>query len=259
MYAALDIEMTASGRALLAGASAAIAPGRITVLIGPNGAGKSTLLKVIAGELRPQRGHVRLEGSDIATLPPARLALRRAVVPQHAQVAFPFTVAEVVAIGTPSGRFDPAPVARALAEVELSGFEHRAYEKLSGGERQRVQLARALVQLDPGRREAGHGDGYLLLDEPTASLDLAQQILVVRLMRKLATTRGIGILAVLHDLNLAAMAADQIVALKEGRDVASGTPREIITDDALAALYGVAARVGWAPGTPFLLPQSLDR
>jgi iron complex transport system ATP-binding protein len=124
---------------------------------------------------------------------------------------------------------------------------------LSGGERQRVQIARALLQL-----EQGHGPGYLLLDEPTASLDLAQQVLVVRLMRRLAAERGAGVLAVLHDLNLAAMAADEIVALKQGRVVAQGTPAEVMTDASIAALYGVRARVGWAPPTPFLLPQSTE-
>ncbi|QIB35560.1 heme ABC transporter ATP-binding protein [Ancylobacter pratisalsi] len=252
MYRAHGITFRLGGRALLTDAGAAITPGRVSVLIGPNGAGKSTLLKVMAGELRPQSGHVLLDGADISTLPPARLAMLRAVVPQHAQIAFPFTVAEVVAIGAGSDRIGSAPVARALKEVELSGFEQRPYDRLSGGERQRVQLARALAQLDRGRSA-----GYLLLDEPTASLDLAQQVLVVRLMRRLAAERGIGILAVLHDLNLAAMAADHITALKNGHVVACGTPKEILTDAAIGTLYGVPARVSWAPETPFLLPQSI--
>ncbi|MGA0564196.1 heme ABC transporter ATP-binding protein [Ancylobacter sp. VNQ12] len=253
MYRADDITLAAGGRLLLDNAQASVAPGRVTVLIGPNGAGKSTLLKVMAGELKPQRGCVRLEDRDIAGLAPVVLARLRAVVPQRAQVAFPFTVAEVVAIGAADGRGAADVVRRVLAAVELAGFEGRAYELLSGGERQRVQIARALVQL-----EQGHGAGYLLLDEPTASLDLAQQVLVVRLMRKLARERGTGVLAVLHDLNLAAMAADEIVALKQGRVVARGTPAEVITDVAITALYGVSTRVGWAPQTPFLLPQSAE-
>ena len=253
MYQAVDICLAAGGRLLLEEAQARIVPGRVTVLIGPNGAGKSTLLKVMAGELKPQRGHVLLENRAIAGLAPAQLARQRAVVPQGAQVAFPFSVAEVVAIGAADGRGTRELVAKALAAVELNGFEARAYELLSGGERQRVHIARALVQL-----EQGHGPGYLLLDEPTASLDLAQQVLVVRLMRKLAAERGAGVLAVLHDLNLAAMAGDEIVALKRGRVVAQGTPAQVMTDVSIATLYGVSARVGWAPSTPFLLPQSAE-
>ncbi len=253
MYRADDIIFDTGGRRLLDGATAAAVPGRVTVLIGPNGAGKSTLLKVLAGELRPRHGRVTLAGADIAGVPPARLARLRAVLPQSVHVAFPFCVAEVVGIGGADGRHGQARVERALARVELSGLMGAAYDRLSGGEKQRVQLARALVQL-----EAGDGPGYLLLDEPTASLDLAQQLLVLRLMRELAE-EGAGVLAVLHDLNLAAMAADEIVALKDGRVAARGAPADVLTDARIAELYGITARIGWAPSTPFLLPQSARR
>ncbi|QFR33562.1 heme ABC transporter ATP-binding protein [Ancylobacter sp. TS-1] len=253
MYRAQDIAFMAGGRPLLDGASAEVRPGRVTVLIGPNGAGKSTLLRVLAGELRPRAGRVTLDGADIAALPPARLARRRAVLPQSVQVAFPFTVEEVAGIGAPRGADPAAHARRALARVELAALAGERYEHLSGGEKQRVQLARALVQLT-----CGEGGGYLLLDEPTASLDLAQQLLVLGLMRELAA-EGVGLLAVLHDLNLAAMVADEIVALKDGRVAARGTPAEVLTDTRIAELYGVAARVGWAPSTPFLLPQSAAR
>lgn len=253
MYRADDITFEAGGRRLLDGATAAAVPGRVTVLIGPNGAGKSTLLKLLAGELRPRHGRVTLAGADIAGLPPARLARLRAVLPQSVHVAFPFSVAEVVGIGAADGRHGQARVERALARVELSGLMGAAYDRLSGGEKQRVQLARTLVQL-----EAGDGPGYLLLDEPTASLDLAQQLLVLRLMRELAE-EGAGVLAVLHDLNLAAMAADEIVALKGGRVIARGVPADVLTDARIAELYGITARIGWAPSTPFLLPQSAQR
>ncbi|WP_428031576.1 heme ABC transporter ATP-binding protein [Ancylobacter sp.] len=245
--------MSAGGRALLDGASVEVRPGRVTVLIGPNGAGKSTLFKVLAGERRPQRGAVTLAGTDLAALRPARLARLRAVLPQSVSVAFPFTVEEVAGIGAAPGHGTPAHIHRALARVELAGMANENYDHLSGGERQRVQLARALVQL-----ESGEGTGYLLLDEPTASLDLAQQLLVLALMRELAG-EGVGILAVLHDLNLAAMVADEIVALKQGRVAARGTPGEVLTDARIAELYGVSVRIGWAPATPFLLPQSAAR
>lgn len=253
MYRADDIHVEAGRRVLLDGASAAVEPGRVSVLIGPNGAGKSTLLKVLAGEMRPRRGRVTIAGDDVSRLTPARLARCRAVLPQSVQVAFPFTVAEVVAIGAADGNGAGERVRRALARVELAAFAGRAYDGLSGGEKQRVQLARALAQL-----EGGEGPGYLLLDEPTASLDLSQQLLVLQLMRRLAG-EGLGVLAVLHDLNLAAMAADEIVALKDGRVAARGTPAEVLTDARIAELYGVTARIGWAPSTPFLLPQSATR
>ncbi|MBS9478322.1 heme ABC transporter ATP-binding protein [Ancylobacter radicis] len=253
MYAARNIHFHAGGRRLLSGAHALVQPGRVTVLIGPNGAGKSTLLKILSGEQRPHAGEVHLDGTDIHRLRPAALARLRAVVPQNAQLAFPFTVAEVVSIGTPEGRSRAAVIRQVLDEVDLGGFEERLYEQLSGGERQRVQIARALAQLAGGTRP-----GYLLLDEPTASLDLAQQLLVVRHMRKLAAADGVGVLAVLHDLNLAAMAADVIVAMKEGTVLAEGAPQQVLTDAVIETLYGVRGRIGWAPQAPFLLPQSVQ-
>jgi len=250
MYTAQNIVFRAGGRTLLDGADLALEPGKVTVLIGPNGAGKSTLLKVLAGEFRPHAGTVAIEGDNIARLAPARLARLRAVLPQSVQVAFPFTVAEVIAIGSPSGRGHAARVAGALARVDLTDYAGRLYEKLSGGEMQRVQLARALVQLETGERP-----GYLLLDEPTASLDLAHQMMVVRLMREIAA-EGVGVLAVLHDLNLAVMSADEIVAMQNGRIAARGAPAEVMTSAAIGAIYGVRARVSWVPEGPFLLPQA---
>ncbi len=175
----------------------------------------------------------------------------RAVLPQSVHVAFPFSVAEVVGIGA-VGASSGEKVRRALARVDMLAFHDRPYDRLSGGEMQRVQLARVLRQLGEGAPP-----GYLLLDEPTASLDLAHQLLVVRLVRELAG-EGIGVLAILHDLNLAAMAADHMVALRHGRVVADGTPAEIMTNATIERIFGVASRANWAPDTPFLLPQGLQ-
>lgn len=250
MYTARDITVRAGGRTLLEGAGVAVAPGRVTVLVGANGAGKSTLLKVLAGELRPAAGTVELDGTPVRALSPRALAARRAVLSQSVQVAFPFTVAEVVALGSQRAR--PELVHRALARVDMLGFHDRPYGRLSGGEMQRVQIARALLQL-----QACAAPGYLLLDEPTASLDLSHQTLIVRLARALAS-EGVGVLAILHDLNLAAMAADRIVALRAGRVEGEGQPSEMLTDALLARVFGVRLRVGWAPETPFLLPQSVQ-
>ncbi|MFK8251514.1 heme ABC transporter ATP-binding protein [Ancylobacter terrae] len=251
MYAAEGISVLAGRRALLDGVSVTVVPGSVTVVVGPNGAGKSTLLKVLAGESRADAGRVTLDGVDIRALGAAGLARRRAVLAQSVHVAFPFTVAEIVAMGLIDGRDRAGRVGRALARVDLGGFAGRFYGELSGGEKQRVQIARALAQL-----ESGEGPGYLLLDEPTASLDLAHQLLVVELARAVAAAGG-GVLAVLHDLNLAAMAGDHILALKDGCEAASGAPDAVLTDDHLARIYGVPARVGVAPGGVFVLPQSV--
>lgn len=254
MYEAKNIDYAVPGRLLLDGADLVVRPGRVTALIGPNGAGKSTLLKVLSGELRPKRGQVQVDGQDIVALGPARLARRRAVLPQDVQVAFPFTVAEVVAIGLPPGEWAPSRIAEALERVDLCGFRDRPYAALSGGEQQRVQIARVLNQL-----ASCEGRGYLLLDEPTSSLDLSHQLMVVDLARQVARAGG-GVAAVLHDLNLAAMIADEIVALKDGRVAARGAPAEVLTDAIVADLYAVATRISTAPAAgPYLLPQAMKR
>lgn len=252
-YEMADIVLERGGRRLLDGVSLALTPGTVTVVIGPNGAGKSTLLKVLAGELRPARGRVTLEGRDIAAVPPALLARRRAVLAQSTEVAFPFTVAEVVGIGLMGAGVGAEPrIAAALARVDLSGFAARRIEQLSGGERQRVHLARVLAQLDAGRE----GPGFLLLDEPTSSLDLSHQLLVLDVARRHAEAGG-GVLAILHDLNLAAMAADVLVVVEKGRIVAAGPPGDVLTDHLLRTVFGVAARMNAVPAGPFLLPQSV--
>jgi iron complex transport system ATP-binding protein len=253
MYQARAIGVQLGGRAILDGVDLALSPGRVTVVVGPNGAGKSTLLKVLAGERRPSSGEVRLDGVPLANIPTALLARRRAVLPQSVHVAFAFTVAEIVTLGLPAGlehMLTAALVARALHAVDLGGFDTRLYDQLSGGERQRVQFARVLAQL-----WAAPAPGYLLLDEPTLSLDLAHQLLALRIARGYAREGG-GVLAVLHDINLASMAADEIVALKDGRVCAAGAPNEVVTDELIATLYGVSARVRGVPEGPFLLPQT---
>jgi iron complex transport system ATP-binding protein len=244
------------GKVILDRVDLDVEPGKVTALIGPNGAGKSTLLKVMAGGRRASAGHVMLHGRAVSAWPPAALAGLRSVLSQSVSVAFAFRVDEVVRLGLPAGigkaRGD-ALVARALDRVGLAGFAARDCMTLSGGEQQRVHLARALVQLaaapDDGRPR------YLLLDEPTAGLDLAHQLLVVEVAREHAAAGG-GVLAVLHDLNLAALAADRIVALDRGRIVADGSPETVITDRLLAETYRVGLRVNATPDGVFVLPGS---
>jgi iron complex transport system ATP-binding protein len=254
MYRARSIRVLARGRAILDGADIELSRGKVTALVGPNGAGKSTLLKVLAGELAAHSGEVTLDNVPLTSFPPAQLARQRAVLPQSAHVAFPFTVAEIVALGLPARLPKTqveALVARALMAVDLPDFGHRILNQLSGGEQQRAQFARVLAQT-----YAGEGC-YLLLDEPTASLDLSHQLLALKLARAHAEAGG-GALMVLHDLNLAVMAADEIVALKDGKVAARGEPEVVLTDTLIETLYGIPARVRGVPNGPFILPQMMN-
>jgi len=247
-------------KALIDGVTLAIAPGETVALVGPNGAGKSTLLRVLAGEIAAQAGTVALRGRALQSYSPQALALQRAVLSQHTTVAFPFTVADVVRMGAGNARGAKADtlVAAALAEVDLAAFEERIITTLSGGEQQRAHFARILVQLACG--EAVHGPGLLLLDEPTASLDLRHQLDLLEATRR-CRARGVTIVAVLHDLNLAALFAGRIVVLDRGRIVADGPPRDILTDAMLEQVFQVAGAIGRVPaqGMPFVLPHTMAR
>lgn len=256
MYEARGVSLSIRGKAILRPSDLTVTPGRVTVLVGPNGAGKSSLLKILAGEIQASGGSVRIGGTAIGAMPAAELARARAVLPQSGEVAFAFTVEEVVRIGMMpglSGAAERAIVARALAAVDLADRADQSAPTLSGGELQRAQLARVLAQL----WSAGRPGAYLLLDEPTASLDLAHQMLVLKLAREHAAAGG-GVLAILHDLNLAAMAADTIVVLDHGRVVATGAPAEVITRDMLASVYGVALAVERRGNRVFVLPVGMD-
>jgi iron complex transport system ATP-binding protein len=227
----------------------------VTVLIGPNGAGKSTLLGALAGDVKLAAGRVTLDGAAIADMRPATLAARRAVLAQSTELAFPFTVDEVVRLGLPPMPRDEADAIalRCLETVDLVRAKNRSCLDLSGGERQRAHLARVLAQLAAAPKGAA---SYLFLDEPIASLDLDHQMATLALARRHAEAGG-GVLAVLHDLNMAVMAADEIVGLRQGRIVLAGPPEQVLTDEAVQALYGVQAQVRGVPEGPFLLPQTI--
>jgi iron complex transport system ATP-binding protein len=234
--------------------------GKLVALVGPNGAGKSTLLRLFAGEIAPTAGSMTIDGRDIARIAPLELARRRAVVPQATALAFPFTVLEVVLMGASVPGFELAE-ARAvgtaldsIAAVSLSGFEQRPITELSGGERQRTMIARALCQLAAAYRPGG-ATAALLLDEPTANLDFAHQSIVLGEARRQAGL-GRAVLAVLHDLNLAAAHADIIALMSRGRIAATGTAAEVLRDDLLSVVYGCPVRTNAAPadGRPFVLP-----
>ncbi len=202
----------------------------MTALVGPNGAGKSTLLAVAAGDLRADAGEVSLLGNPLASYKAGPLARERAVMPQEHGVRFAFSVEEVVAMGRlphpPDPMVDDAQVEAAIDAAELQALRLREVQQLSGGESARTTFARVLAQDTP----------LLLLDEPTAALDLRHQERTLRSVRACAEA-GACVIVVLHDLNLAAGYADRIVLLEQGRVAADGTPLQVLTEDNLQRVY----------------------
>ncbi|KAG1261706.1 hypothetical protein G6F65_014811 [Rhizopus arrhizus] len=217
-------------REILHGISLAFEPGTVTALVGPNGAGKSTLLAVAAGDLRADAGEVSLRGKPLAGYKAGPLARERAVMPQEHGVRFAFSVEEVVAMGRlphpPDPVADGAHVEGAIDAAELQALRLREVQQLSGGESARTTFARVLAQDTP----------LLLLDEPTAALDLRHQERTLRSVRACAEA-GACVIVVLHDLNLAAGYADRIVLLEQGRVAADGTPLQVLTEDNLQRVY----------------------
>lgn len=234
--------------------------GAVTAIIGPNGSGKTTLLRAVAGDIG-YSGRASINGVDIASARPWDLAGMRAVLPQSASLSFPFTVREIVRLGLHAGTEALTHAhggldlpARALAAVDLAGFEGRFYQELSGGEQQRVQLARVLCQVwEP---VADGVPRYLFLDEPVSSLDIKHQIQIMGIARDYAAAGG-GVLAIMHDLNLTAMFADHVIMLSRGRVHAAGRAGEVITSETVSAVYECALTVGKAPaaGQVFVLPH----
>ncbi|MEU6458443.1 heme ABC transporter ATP-binding protein [Streptomyces sp. NPDC047065] len=236
------------GRPVLDGVGVTVRAGEVLALVGPNGAGKSTLLGALAADVPAAEGLVRVHGRPVARWTAPELALRRAVLPQSASLSFPFPVAEVVRMGRApwagSDREDEddAAVAEAMARTEVTGFAGRPFSALSGGERARVALARVLAQRAP----------LLLLDEPTAALDLRHQELVLRLCRERARA-GDAVVVVLHDLALAAAYADRVAILRAGRIAAEGPPAEVFDEDLLSEVYDQPVEVLPHPRTGALL------
>ncbi|RYF78624.1 MAG: heme ABC transporter ATP-binding protein [Comamonadaceae bacterium] len=235
-----------AGQHVLQGVSMQVAAGEIVGLLGANGAGKSSMLGVLAGDVKLQAGTATLAGQPLASLPFAQLARRRAVLVQQPALQFDLSVAEIVAMGAYpfpelSATEVAAQVAQALAMTGLHATSARPYLDLSGGEQQRVHYARALVQCRAGRQA---GDArFLLLDEPTANQDPAQQQHVLAVAARLARDEGMGVLAVLHDINLAARWCDRILLLAEGALIGAGSPDQALTPDRLLRAYGVEMAV----------------
>ena len=243
MLTGSNITFRVGSKVLISDICASFAPGGLHLLVGPNGAGKSTLVKVLARLLRPQEGKVEYEGTDVSSASEAELAKRRAVLSQAIEIAFPLTVREVVMMGRYphfSGRPGPADeqiVDEVMQHFDVTEFEHRYYQTLSGGERQRVNFARVLGQL--WRDDAVDSCRYLFLDEPLTFLDIRHQIDFMKRIRSFTAGADVVTVGVVHDLNLAARFADQILMLSGGRIVASGSPSEVLTTERIKQVFGV--------------------
>lgn len=237
-----DLHVQLGRRAVLHGVSVPVRAGEVLALVGPNGAGKSTLLGALAADLPAVGGVVRIHGRPATEWSAPELALRRAVLPQSATLSFPFTVEDVVRMGRAPHATTPAEddlaVAEAMAQTEVTDFALRPFSALSGGERARVALARVLAQRAP----------LLLLDEPTAALDLRHQELVLRLCRARAHA-GDAVVVVLHDLALAAAYAHRVAILRAGRVAADGPPGDVFTERLLSDVYDQPVEVFPHPRT----------
>ncbi|MBF9196528.1 heme ABC transporter ATP-binding protein [Microvirga terrestris] len=258
---ATDLTYHSGGRALVDCIDLSFASGSFTIIIGPNGAGKSTLLRLLCGELAPARGAVRWDGEKLHMIPAWRLAHRRAVMPQASDLNFPFTVFEVASLGTQGigrglSRSDRQRLAlEALEQADVAHLAPRNYQTLSGGERQRVHFARVLAQLAAGRTL--ETQQALFLDEPIASLDLKHQLALLETTRDLAR-KGLAVIAVLHDLQLASNLADNLILLHQGRLVTRGTPEAVLTPVTLIEVFGVTLRSNALPTSPWTLATAQE-
>lgn len=274
---ACDVTVQLGGKTLLHTVSARFAAGQVTAILGPNGAGKSTLMSVLTGQRVPSAGAVQLTGQPLASYAPAQLARLRACVAQETQVAFEFSVRDVVELGRYPHRHQPSPresgiAGQAMQATAVAHLQDRALNTLSGGEKARVHLARALAQIwepvagpesdvfPPGRPQEKRAPSggreqhavserggavparWLLLDEPTAALDLQHQHRVLQLARRWARDEGVGVVAVLHDLNLALRYSDRCVVLQAGQVVGHGVSAEVLTQACIGHVWGVLAR-----------------
>ena len=238
MLVAEIVTLTRGGRTVVESLTAALAPGTITAIVGPNGAGKSSLLLALAGLLEPARGAATLDGSPLAALAPVARARAIGYLPQSPDIAWDVSVENLVRLGRlPWGDRGTAAVDAALAALDLEALRQRPVSRLSGGERARVLLARVL---------AGE-PRWILADEPLAALDLAHQFSLIAHLKACAQG-GQGVVVVLHDLALAMNHADHVLVLHEGRLAAAGPPRQALTPEEIARVWGIDAHWLGEPG-----------
>lgn len=251
---AVDVRLGYGDRVIVDGLDLGIEAGTVTTIIGPNGCGKSTLLRALGRLLRPTGGEVLLDGKRIDKMPTKEVAKVLGVLPQAPTAPEGLTVADLVARGRHPHQTwyrqwssdDESAVNEALAMTGLLDLGERPLDELSGGQRQRAWISMALAQ----------GTDLLLLDEPTTFLDLAHQVEVLELVRRLHGELGRTVVMVLHDLNLAARYADRLVAMRDGKVIAAGPPHEVLTEPLLAEVFELDAKVIEDPvaGTPLVVP-----
>jgi iron complex transport system ATP-binding protein len=268
---AADVTFGYGDRIVLRDVSVDVPAGGFIGIIGPNGSGKTTLLRLLAGTRRPQRGSVVLDGISLAAMPRAEIARRMAVVPQETHLAFDYTVLEVVLMGryphlgafAIEGPRDLALAREALTSTGTLSLQDRMFNTLSGGEKQRVVIASALAQLAPSASSSApslsSACSALLLDEPTAALDLKYQLETAALVRDLHARHGLTVVMSTHDLNLAASLCNALVLLKNGRVVQRGPVDDVLTPDSVRQLYEVDAEVMRHPATGRLMVTPLGR
>lgn len=226
------VSVVLGGATVVDDVSLRVEPGELVALVGPNGCGKSTLLSALSGLRQPASGHIHIGGDDVATISHVELARRRCLVTQSNRADTPFTVAEVVAMGrypwlrTPQAAQSPALIADAIERCDLDDLVQRGFGQLSGGQQARVSLARAIAQHTP----------VMMLDEPTAALDIAHQEQVLGILCE-HRDAGAAILLVVHDLTLAAAYADRVAVMKAGHLLAFGPTREVMTSELLSQTY----------------------
>ena len=247
-----QVGLVLDGRAIVKTVSLEVVPGEVLALVGPNGAGKSSILSLLAGDIQATSGIAFLGDRDVSKYRPDEASRLRSVLMQSNQVSFPFTVWEIVEMGrapwarTPQIAQDDEAIAEALELADVGHLSERRFTQLSGGERARVSLARVLAQRTP----------LVLLDEPTAALDLKHQESVMTTIRALAD-QGRGVVVVVHDLSVAAGYADRVAMVNEGRLEATGSPADVIVADRVSQVYGVEVdieQVGQPP-RPVVLPR----
>lgn len=253
-----SVSLTISAVPLLNNITIDCLRGSVTALMGPNGAGKTSLLKVISGEYQSSQGRVEINSEAREDWKPSEIAQFMSVLPQSSTLEFAFTAEEVVALGrTPhaTGTIrDTEIITAALAWVDASYLAQRSFVQLSGGEKQRVQLARVLAQIWEHCEGNAPTDGILLLDEPSAAFDLAHQLMLIDIVQHIAA-QGVTVVMVMHDLNLAAKCADQMVFMNCGHCTAVGTVTELLTPELIKKVFSVDAEVVRHPlqGTPMVV------
>lgn len=242
MLTAKNITYAIDGRMLLDNISVDFESGKLNLIIGPNGTGKSTLIKILCNQLKPDSGLVSFGNRPINDITLSELAIIRAVLSQHSELAFPLTVAEVVMMGRyphytgkPEQK-DKMACDEAMRFFDIANMKDRNYMTLSGGEKQRVQFARVVTQIWYPHKESYR---YLILDEPLTFLDIRYQFDFMRKITELVKNNDIVMIGVVHDLNIAAKFADKIVLLNQAKILADGSPQEVLTKENIKSAYDI--------------------